>query len=91
MEKMSHFYARIKGNRGKKTCQGTKDSGIQCHVNGWNSGIEIEVIHFNEGVDRYMIYSTGGSNNSNGVLIAQIDFDSETGKKIRMESDFNWN
>ena len=60
---MSQFYARIKGNRGKATRQGTKKSGIYAHISGWDIGIEVEGFIDEDGKDRFIIRKTGGSNN----------------------------
>ena len=38
---MSHFYANIQGNRGEATRGGSKDSGIDGHIRGWNSGAKV--------------------------------------------------
>lgn len=35
---MSHFYASIEGNLGEGTRCGTKTSGMNGHVRGWNIG-----------------------------------------------------
>jgi len=35
---MAQFYADIQGNRGQATRMGTKDSGMDGHIRGWNLG-----------------------------------------------------
>ncbi len=60
---MSQFYASIQGNRGMATRQGTKKSGIEGHIRGWNVGARI-VCEYNADTDKDTIYvfQTGGSN-----------------------------
>lgn len=64
---MAHFYASIQGNRSGRTAMGTKNSGIEGHVRGWNIGGRVYV-SYNEatGQDEVTIYITGGSNGGNG-------------------------
>ena len=63
---MAQFYANIKGNRGEATRMGTKDSGLQAHLRGWDIGVEVRLIHL-DGVDRIEVWTTGGSNNPDPV------------------------
>ena len=60
---MAHFYASIQGNRSERTCQGTKNSGIQGHIRGWESGVRVEGYHDEKtGEDAFRVYLTSGSN-----------------------------
>ena len=60
---MAQFYASIQGNRGQATRMGTKNSGIQGHIRGWDVGVEVHC-RYNEttGGDEIWVYLTGGSN-----------------------------
>lgn len=60
---MSHFYADIQGNRGQATRGGSKSSGIDGHIRGWDIGCSV-VIRYNEQTekDEMTIYLTSGSN-----------------------------
>ena len=61
---MAHFYADIQGDRGTATRTGTKNSGINGHIRGWGSGINIRAIYNSEtNKDIFLISITGGSNN----------------------------
>ena len=62
---MSHFYASMQGNRGEATRCGSKQSGIDAHIRGWNSGVRVSC-RYNKttGRDECFIYATGGSNRS---------------------------
>jgi len=40
---MSEFYATIKGNRGAKTCGGSKDSGISATAQSWFGSVQVEL------------------------------------------------
>jgi len=58
---MAHFYGTITGSRGTTvTKTGTKDSGIEGHIRGWNVGVKVVCTHRN-GKDECRIYETGGS------------------------------
>lgn len=67
---MAHFYGSMKGDRREVTRCGTKNSGHQAHIRGWNVGARVELDHV-EGQDRVRIYKTGGSNSPDGELIAE--------------------
>lgn len=62
---MAHFYGDIQGNRGQATRMGTKSSGIDGHIRGWNIGAKV-YCQYNEktGKDEVTVYITGGSNRS---------------------------
>lgn len=69
---MAQFYAEIKGNRGKASRMGTKASGIEAHIRGWDIGVRI-FIHHGDGKDIIEVYKTGGSNNrQTGELLATL-------------------
>lgn len=60
---MAHFRASIKGQRGEASRLGSKKTGIQATINGWNNGIRVVGEHDeNTGEDRFTVYFTGGSN-----------------------------
>lgn len=54
---MSHFYGSMQGNRGAATRQGSKNSGIEAHVRGWNVGVSVDCQH--DTIDRCRVYATG--------------------------------
>jgi hypothetical protein len=58
---MAQYRAIIKGNRGEASRLGSKSSGLEARVNGWNVGVYVDIQHI-EGKDRVFVYSTGGSN-----------------------------
>jgi len=67
---MSHFYANIQGSRGEATRGGTKQSGIQGHIRGWENGVAVFCVHDNQqDEDTINVYATGGSNTNNQDLI----------------------
>ena len=57
---MAHFRATIQGNRGMASRLGTKKTGLQASVNGWNVGVTVEALHIN-GEDTINVFITGGS------------------------------
>ena len=70
---MAQFYAQIQGNRGSATRGGSKDSGIQGHIRGWNSGIRVEGHHEEDLGDIILVYSTSGSNETTrDILIDKL-------------------
>ena len=60
---MAQFRATIRGNRGQASRLGTKTSGIEAFVNGWDTGVAVVLDH-SKGKDRVKVYRTGGSNHS---------------------------
>jgi hypothetical protein len=59
---MAHFYGSMTGNRGTANRCGTKNSGLDAHIRGWDIGIRVNLRHIN-GKDVVTVYKTGGSNN----------------------------
>lgn len=59
---MAQFYANIQGNRGMATRMGTKSSGMDGHIRGWNVGARV-FMRFNEETqeDECTIDLTSGS------------------------------
>lgn len=73
---MSHFYASIEGSRGMATRAGSKSSGMQGHIRGWNVGARVAVNH-EDGHDVVRVYRTTGSN-SYGLSELIAEFTDET-------------
>ena len=57
---MAHFYGEIQGSRGATTRCGTKNSGMDCHVRGWDVGARLKVTH-KDGQDYIEVFVTSGS------------------------------
>ena len=57
---MSHFYCSMQGSRGPATRCGTKQSGHECHIRGWDLGVRVKAEF--KGCDQFRIYITAGSN-----------------------------
>ena len=58
---MSHFYGDLQGNRGQASRCGTKESGVNAHVRGWDIGGHVDVCRI-AGADVVFFKITGGSN-----------------------------
>lgn len=58
---MSHFYADIQGNKGTATRCGTKNSGIDGHIRGWNIGARVFCYVNDQGEDECKVVLTPGS------------------------------
>lgn len=59
---MAQFYADIQGNRGAATRMGTKASGINGHIRGWDVGCRVHCYYDDkEEVDKVSIELTSGS------------------------------
>lgn len=70
---MAHFYAGIQGNRGRATRLGTRSSGIDGFVNGWDTGVSIRASYDHEtGKDEIHLYATHGSNDSSSTYLGKI-------------------
>ena len=61
---MGHFYASIQGNRGEATRMGSKSSGIEGHVRGWNVGCRVTCYVDSDGKDHVAVELTNGSGHS---------------------------
>ena len=48
---MAHYYATIQGNRGPRTCMGSKDSGIRAAAQTWSGSIVTHIGHRKDGTD----------------------------------------
>jgi len=70
---MSRFYGEMRGAAKNSVTRRGHDS-ISAHLRGWNKGIKVEC-SVDQGVEVYKVYETGGSNNSNGVLVFQTKED----------------
>lgn len=70
---MAHFIARVQGRRGAASRLGDKRTGIHAMLNGWDTGVYVELSHEDEpgsgssgrngsGRDVVRVYQTKGSN-----------------------------
>lgn len=67
---MAHFYADIQGARGEASRCGSKQSGIDGHIRGWNIGARVALRHDSKtGKDKCTIYLTSGSNGNHANII----------------------
>lgn len=69
---MAHFYGEMQGPRGKTSRLGTKNSGMWCHIRGWETGVRV-YLEYQDGKDIVSVWRTTGSNGSsyNDELIAE--------------------
>lgn len=74
---MARYHAAVRGNRGPASRCGSKHSGIKATVNGWDTGVEVE-IHYENERDVVYIYRTLGTNGDGRTLVAKFDNGSET-------------
>lgn len=51
---MSHFYGTLQGNRGEKTCGGSKDSGLKTYTASWEGAIRVFTYH-SKSTDKDMV------------------------------------
>lgn len=59
---MAHFRATIRGgNRGGARRLGSKTTGIQATINGWQNGVYVASVITASGRDSFEIYMTHGS------------------------------
>lgn len=65
---MAHFYGTINGAAKTMASRtGTKNSGIESHIRGWDIGCRVFVSHCN-GLDVVTVYRTGGSNGATSEI-----------------------
>ena len=59
---MSQFYGTVQGNRGAAHRGGSKDSGIDARIAGWNSGITVKGYFDKEtGLDTFVVILNEGN------------------------------
>jgi hypothetical protein len=75
---MSRFYAEIKGNRGKASRLGFKESGMWGHIRGWNSGVEVECRVDSEDLDYIEVFATKGSSGYGRRRLIAIVYEDST-------------
>ncbi len=83
---MAQFYASIQGNRGEATRMGTKSSGIEGHIRGWDVGVKV-IIRHDEATkqDVATVYVTSGSNgHSQSSHVGTFTTDNERGEPIEI-------
>lgn len=70
---MAQYRGTVKGSRGMASRLGTKKTGIEAHICGWDTGVRVYV-RWNEEEceDEVLVFRTGGSNDvHNSQLIAK--------------------
>jgi len=59
---MAHFYGNIDGSANSSATRcGTKESGLNAHIRGWNIGVQVRLVHV-DGQDIIEVFETNGSN-----------------------------
>lgn len=78
---MARFYGRLSGRAKTVTRTGTQQSGIGCHVSGWDVGVEVDG-HGGPDVDAFDIFATPGSNGgrTGRVLLGRLSRCNVTGR-----------
>ena len=71
---MAQFYASIQGNRGEASRMGSKNSGIEGHIRGWNIGARVVCfVDKKTGKDTVRVFKTAGSSGfGDSSLIAEF-------------------
>lgn len=64
---MARFYAEIQGNKGSASRLGSKSSGMDAYVNGWDIGVHIRAYVKTDERDAIFITPNGGSNGRDHV------------------------
>jgi len=60
----------MQGGRGEVTRTGTKNSGMNAHIRGWNCGVEVEARWNDElQVNCFDVFRTTGSNGTGGRVL----------------------
>lgn len=58
---MARFYGEVKGNRGDTSRCGSVISGMQGHLRGWHTGVQVRLWVGEDGKDWVQVVRTGGS------------------------------
>lgn len=59
---MARFYGGVQGNKGEATRLGSKTSGLDAFVDGWDVGVHVRAYVRPDGTDAMNIFPNGGSN-----------------------------
>lgn len=78
---MAHFQAIIKGNRGETSRLGSKGSGMDATIRGWDIGVKVYAYYDEKDkCDKIRIQRTKGSNNS--TITETIEFTEDPQTKL---------
>jgi hypothetical protein len=66
---MARFYGSVKGSRSEATKTGSKASGIEGHIRGWDFGVRVRCYVNKDGEDECEVSLTGGSNGYKGDVV----------------------
>jgi len=69
---MSKLYLSMTSDCTKTESTKRAHKFADCHVRGWNTGIEIRVITASDGKQVFTVYKTDGSNGSQREEIAEV-------------------
>jgi hypothetical protein len=78
---MAQFRATISGQRGGASRLGSKASGIEANVDGWDAGVRVIARHV-DGKDVFDVFRTGGSNGATRTEFLASFVDGEPGVTI---------
>lgn len=59
---MARFQGIVQGQRGKASRLGSKKSGIEGIIRGWNVGVTVWGYVDEHGKDHFIVFRTGGTN-----------------------------
>jgi hypothetical protein len=69
---MARFYCEVWSDKGKSTTSRTGNKRMECHIRGWNIGVQVN-LSIVDGRDMVRVYKTFGSNASGcEKLLAQF-------------------
>ena len=80
---MAQFMGGVRGNRGKETRTGSKDSGMSAFAHGWDFGGQIRAFHDKDKkTDGVTLYLDGGSNGYRASTLIGVFYETDAPRQI---------
>jgi len=70
---VAHFYGWLQGSKGQTTRCGTRNSGINAEIQGWDLGIKAQMSQNSNGEDEINVYLTGGEGGVGSKWLGTFD------------------
>lgn len=80
---MAHFIGTLKGSKSEVSRLGTKSSGIEATLNGWDIGVKVKIEHKNNNDVIYVSKTTGSNGDTFNTSFIALDDLLKTYKKTK--------
>lgn len=79
---MARFYMTSVNSRGNTVSAAGSSRGQDCHLRGWNSGVEVVAHPTTDDLDTFLIYATHGSNGGGNRRLLGAVYKAQDGELI---------